>query len=289
MIKAELVTDSVSQAGVRLSTFVLTYPRFIHSEFMTHRVISRNASSSRAIPVHKFIEAITQNPAMPIAFTKNCKGMQAHEEIENQDDAVNVWLQARDAMMGFVQKLSDLGVHKQHANRLLEPFQHITVIASATDWNNFFGLRCHKDAQPEFQALASEMWKVYSQNDPKFLMNGEWHLPFLSPEEHGELRQLFFYQLTSGEYFEKLKVLTKRSVARCARVSYNTHDGSSNTLEKDIELYDRLVAGEPLHASPTEHQAMAMADKESQSGNFKGWKQYRKTLANENIVRFQGT
>jgi thymidylate synthase ThyX len=286
MIKAELIKDSVSPAGVRLSTFVLTYPRFIHAEFMTHRMLSRNASSSRAIPVHKFMEAITQNPAMPISFSKNCKGMQAKEAIENQDDAIKIWLEARDAMMGFVQRLSDLGVHKQHANRLLEPFQHITVIASATDWANFFGLRCHPDAQPEFQALASDMWSIYSSQQPKELIEGEWHLPFVTDEEFNELRRLFMG--TESDYFDLLKTLTKRSVARCARVSYNTHDGSANTIEKDVELYDRLVAGEPLHASPTEHQAMALADGNRRSGNFNGWSQYRKTLRNENIVKFQG-
>ncbi len=272
MIKAEIIKDSVSTAGARITTFVLTYPRFIHAEFMTHRMLSRNASSSRAIPVSKFMDAIKNNPAMPISFSKNCKGMQAKEEIESQDEAVKVWLEARDAMMEFVQKLSDLGVHKQHANRLLEPFQHITVVATATDWANFFGLRCHPDAQPEFQELAKCMWNEFSKSQPQVLQTGEWHLPFIDKME---------MQRT-------LKADIISSVARCARVSYNTHDGSENSFAKDIELYERLVGSSPIHASPTEHQAQALDDPKRRSGNMKGWLQYRKTLSNENILEFSG-
>lgn len=278
MIKAEIIADSLSPAGVRLTTFVLTYPRFIHSEFMTHRMISKNASSSRAIPVAKFIESITKEPAMPLAFTKNCKGMQAKEEIEDQEDAEKIWLEARDAMMGFVQRLSDLGVHKQHANRLLEPFQHMTVVATATDWANFFGLRTHRDAQPEFQELAKTMWDVYSKNEPDQLIENEWHLPFVTQKEKNKV---IAREFTHDD-------LIKMSVARCARTSYNTHDGTDNSLEKDLELYNRLVGNAPIHASPTEHQAMAVIDSTLRSGNLRGFIQYRKTLANENILEFMG-
>lgn len=272
MIKAEIIKDSVSARGSRITTFVLTYPRFIHAEFMTHRMLSRNASSSRAIPVSKFIEAITNNPAMPISFSKNCKGMQAKEEIENQDEAVKVWLEARDAMMGFVEKLSALGVHKQHANRLLEPFQHITVVTTATDWANFFALRCHPDAQPEFQELAKTMWMEYEKSEPQVIQTGEWHLPFVG----------------KSEIPRTINADLITSVARCARVSYNTHDGSENSFGKDCELYERLVGNNPIHASPTEHQAQALEDPNERSGNFKGWLQYRKTLCNENILEFSG-
>lgn len=275
MIKAEIIKDSRSTAGSRLTTFVLTYPRFIHSEFMTHRMLSRNASSSRAIPTSKFLEAIKNNPAMPLSFTKNCKGMQAKEIIECQDEAVKIWLEARDSMMDFAQRLSDLGVHKQHTNRLLETFQHITVITSATDWNNFFALRCHPDAQPEFYKLASLMYEEYSNNIPDPVRTGEWHLPFIGEHE----------KCSTNNY--NPSDLIKISVARCARVSYNTHDGTENTVSKDLELYSKLVGGSPLHASPTEHQARAHHNEFKRSGNFTGWIQYRKLLPNENILKFQ--
>ncbi len=163
MIKAEIIKDSLAPSGKRITTFVLTYPRFIHSEFMTHRMISKNASSSRAIPTEKMIQAIMDNPAMPIAFSKNQKGMQASDILSPQDQekAEWLWLQARDETLNYVKALTDLGAHKQHVNRLLEPFQHITVIATATEWDNFFALRCHPDAPPEFQELANQMYIEY--------------------------------------------------------------------------------------------------------------------------------
>lgn len=284
MIKAEIIEDSLSPANVRLTTFVLTYPRFIHSEFMTHRMISKNASSSRAIPVSTFMKQITETPAMPSSFSKNCKGMQAKEEIENQEDAVKIWLEARDAMMGYVQRLSDLGVHKQHANRLLEPFQHMRVVATATDWENFFALRTHKDAQPEFRELALTMWNEYSQKQPNKLKEGQWHLPFITSSDMTNV--LNDGQLDTGK--KMVEELIKVSVARCARTSYSTLDGSESSYGKDLELYDRLVGGSPLHASPTEHQAMATNDSTLRSGNLRGFIQYRKTLTNENITEFLG-
>lgn len=288
MIKAEIIKDSISLSGSRITTFVLTYPRFIHSEFMTHRMISKNASSSRAIPVATFMKSITENPAMPIAFSKNCKGMQAKEEIKDQNQAEAIWLKARDLMIECVQQLSDLGVHKQHANRLLEPFTHITVVATATDWNNFFALRTHKDAQPEFQALAKLMWDEFSKSDPNILENGEWHLPFITEAEESTLKNVMAFTGLNAEYNHLARNLIKRSVARCARVSYNTLDGSENTIQKDLELYNRLVVQEPIHASPTEHQAMSVPDKSYRSGNLQGWFQFRKLLPTENIVKFDG-
>jgi len=288
VIKAEIIKDSLTVSGARITTFVLTYPRFIHSEFMTHRMISKNASSSRAIPVAKFMEAITLNPAMPTAFSKNCKGMQAKEEIQNQNEAIDIWLDARNAMIEYVQKLTDLGVHKQHANRLLEPFTHISVVATATDWSNFFALRTHQDAQPEFQVLAKLMWDTYSKNEPEVLENGEWHLPFISREEESTLKNMLAFTGNNSEYRFLAKELIKRSVARCARVSYNTLDGTENSIQKDLELYDRLTKHNPIHASPTEHQAMAIPDKNLRSGNLVGWVQYRKMLSNENVTEFSG-
>lgn len=287
MIKAEIIKDSVSLADIRISTYVLTYPRFIHSEFMTHRVVSRNASSSRAIPTEKFLAAIKEDPAMPLSFSKNCKGMQAKEELNDQEAARKIWLKARDSMMKFTKQLSDLGVHKQHANRLLEPFQHITVVATATDWENFFALRTHIDAQPEFKHLADLMWDAREVSEPKRLQNGDWHLPFIEYSRDFnstiEASSSTPNDLTNG--LTITEKLIRRSVARCARVSYNNHDGTGDSLQKDLELYLRLIGGSPKHASPTEHQAMAVPDPTIQSGNLKGWVQYRKTLKNENILK----
>lgn len=280
MIKAEIVCDSIAPSSVRLTTFVLTYPRFIHSEMMTHRVFSRNASSSRAIPVKKQIQMIIDNPVIPLAFTKNQKGMQGGEALSGDDHnkAVSAWLSARDATVEWANKLSDLEVHKQYANRVLEPFAHITVVCTATDWDNFFALRCHEAAQPEIHALADLMYEKYINNEPKDLNSGEWHLPFIDLSDDKD---------TESDTLQH-HVLIKRSVARCARVSYLNHDGTQSTAEQDLQLYNRLVGSAPIHASPAEHQAMAVGDSKVRSGNLRGWIQFRKTLEEENVTKFKG-
>lgn len=298
MIEAKIVCDSIGPNGARLTTFVLTYPRFIHSEFMTHRMLSRNASSSRAIPVKKQIQMVIDNPVIPLAFTKNQKGMQGGEALSGElhDKATEIWLKARDAMADFARQLADLEVHKQYANRLLEPFAHITVVTTATDWNNFFALRIHPDAQPEIHMLAYLMYGQYFLSQPTKLEEGQWHLPFVdeilsSEKVFGEMgnkkttEEGVEWTIPVGWKFDD--ELIKRSVARCARVSYLNHDGTSTTVEQDLGLYDRLVGGNPIHASPTEHQGMASSDSDLRSGNLHGFVQYRKTLTNENITEYK--
>lgn len=287
MIEAKIVADSIGPSGVRLTTFVLTYPRFIHSEFMTHRVFSRNASSSRAIPVKRQIQMVIDNPAIPLAFTKNQKGMQGGEALTGEQEAAAIaaWLEARDRAVEMANKLSDLEVHKQYANRILEPYAHITVVCSATDWDNFFALRCHEAAQPEIHALADLMYDAYSRNRPQELYLGRWHLPFVSEEEKANVPP---YSGDASGWRESAEaLLVKFSVARCARVSYLNHEGTKPTMEQDLQLYDRLLGQIPIHASPAEHQAMAIDSRYKRSGNFTGWEQYRKTLNNENITVFK--
>lgn len=272
MIEAKIIADSIAPSERRLTTFVLTYPRFIHSEFMTHRMFSRNASSSRAIPVKKQIQMVIDNPAIPLAFTKNKAGMQGGEALQGREeqDAVATWLAARDNAVEAAERFVQYNVHKQYANRVLEPFSHITVVCSATEFANFFALRYHPAAQPEIAQLAKQMWEAYSLSDPKFLRSGQWHLPFVGLGSHSVEEGI------------------KMSVARCARVSYLNHEGNAPSKEEDFKLYDRLLGNAPIHASPAEHQACAERDPDLRSGNFLGWTQYRKVLQNENIETFNG-
>lgn len=290
MIKAKIVCDSLATNGSRLTTFVLTYPRFIHAEFMTHRVFSRNASSSRAIPVKKSIQMVVSEPVIPLAFTKNQKGMQGGAALDGEahDKAVAIWLKARDYMVQCANELADLEVHKQYANRLLEPFATITVICSSTQWSNFFALRCHPAAQPEIRLLATLMWETYLLSIPDVCQEGYWHLPLLSEEDFKAIKERFSIGCLK-ESKEAVELAIKRSVAKCARVSYLNHDGTATTIEQDVELYNRLLGSAPLHASPAEHQACAMNTfgKDIPSGNFFGWDQYRKTLPHENIAEFE--
>jgi thymidylate synthase ThyX len=267
IITAKVVEDSIAENGVRLTTMQLTYPRFIHAEFMTHRVFSRNASSSRAIPVAKMIEQVRTNPAMPIHWGKNQPGMQANEELQGEErlQAIRQWKLAAERAADSANIMNMIGAHKQVANRILEPFQYMHVIVTATEWENFFELRAHPDAQPEIHALALVMRTAKEQSAPRYLHDGQWHLPYVKLVER-------------ARYHGDTDLLLKLSGARCARVSYLTHDGQEPEVEKDVALYERLVGSRPLHASPIEHQATPMESAHHWSGNLRGWMQHRKIL-----------
>jgi thymidylate synthase ThyX len=262
MIQAKVVCDSVGQHGIRLTTFSLIYPRWILAELNTHRVFSRNSASSRAIPVKKIIQAVQDNPAVPVFWGKNQPGMQADELLspEQQLQALQHWIAARDAVLPHVQAMLDIGLHKQTANRALEPWMHAQTIVSATEWDNFFNLRRHPAAQPEFRQLAVAMAGAMQASTPRNLQAGDWHLPYAD--------------LAKAE----LPVALQCSVARCARVSYLTHESTVPSEDKDIATHDRLLANG--HMSPFEHQAMCCEDSELH-GNFRGFKQYRKFIPNE--------
>ena len=284
MIEAKIVKDSISPDGVRLTTYVLTYPRFIHSEFMTHRMFSRNASSSRAIPVKKQIEMVANNPAIPLAFTKNKAGMQGGDALDGKQAelAEQVWMHACFHAMDKAKMLADLDVHKQYANRILEPFSHITVVCSATEYANFFALRNHPMAQPEIAELAKQMWEAYKTNEPDKLEYGQWHLPFIGKDEF--IDTVLFPRSSDSI---QLNQLIKCSVARCARVSYLNHEGKKPSVVEDFQLYDRLVGSAPIHASPAEHQAQCSAAQYF-VGNFRSWSQFRKQIPGENIETYNG-
>lgn len=294
MISAEVICDSISIEGKRLTTFKLRYPKFIHSEFMTHRVISRNASSSRAIPTAKLIEEVRSDAlrAAPVWWGKNQPGMQAPEELDlpSRAGTQNAWSAAAYDATVWAERLLEIGAHKQIVNRLLEPFSHINVIATATEWDNFFGLRLHPDAQPEMRALAMEMNKAKRASNPIKLRPGQWHLPFIHEEERNEE---FAFQGDGNLSRSPLDEARAVSVARCARVSYESFDtGRKSTVEEDLKLFERLLTSG--HWSPFEHQATPDSYNEGCDapiplgwqrpylhGNFKGWCQYRKMMPNE--------
>lgn len=276
--EAIILADSISPTGKRITTFQLRYPRFIHSELMTHRVFSRNASSSRAIPVAKMIEQVRNDPAMPIHWGANQSGMQAKAQLfgEQRKIAQEQWQLAAYMNAEIAEKMAEIGLHKQVANRILEPFQYISVVLTATDYENWFELRHHEDAQPEIYALAEEMLEAFNGSKPKLLQPGEWHLPYITDEE----RELY-----------SPDILLQVSAARCCRVSYLRHDGQAPNIDKDLELCEMLVGARPLHASPFEHQATPDVENNwfmkllkgkyqnpHQHGNFSGWVQHRKLI-----------
>ncbi len=270
--QATVIADSVNSNSDRLTTFALTYHRMIHSEVMTYRQWSRNCSSSRAVPIAKNIKQVRDLNLYPIHWGANQRGMQAYEEVDpiTQGIATGVWDEARDACIEAAERLIELGIHKQVANRLLEPFNTITTIVTATDYQNFFNQRCHPDAQPEIQALANAMKAAYDVSEPRFLEEGDWHLPFMKAEDWAEI-QGNWKEVASGALDPK-----KVSVGRCARVSYLNHDGI-RSLADDIKLHDRLLSSKPAHLSPFEHVAMSMPNSDLYA-NFTGFKSYRYDL-----------
>ena len=285
-ISAQIVADSLSPQGIRLTTLALKYPRWIHAEFMTHRLFSRNASSSRAVP-SKRLRALERE--YPLRWDANIPGMQSGARLSDEQTAKAkaVWDRMADACATGVAELAEIGLHKQWANRPLEWFTSISVLVSATSFDNFFGVRWHPDAQPEIQELAQQMFAARQSSTPRPLASGEWHLPYVAAVDAQSLG---------------LDTARRCSAARCARVSDLNHDGTAPNVAKDLDTFAKLAGDpngppQPLHASPMEHQATPDRlqnpdDPDSwqnpaQHGNFHGWRQFRKMLAHEQIEKFE--
>lgn len=286
---AKVIEDSVCR-GSRLTTVEVRFPRFILAEINTHRMFSRSSASSRAIPVEKNIKTVKENTFMPQVFAANKGGMQAGEPLDDRDNskAADAWLVGASFAISAAERMLDIGVHKQWVNRMLEPYMWHTALITATEWENFFGLRISEHAQPEARITAERIKEAIDASTPKELKEGEWHLPYVLEEER------------AGKTNEEL---AKMSTARCARVSYLNHDGNKN-FEKDIQLYEKLVS--QRHMSPLEHVARVATVSEmlehaffkwdAADGMFKArtignfavpWFQHRKDVQGEDIYRNQ--
>lgn len=330
-ISAEIVADSRSAVdGTRITTFVIEYPRFILSELNTHRMFSRNSASSRAIPINRVIQQIQENCAMPVAWGANQAGMQAEKECDNlvslydveygwnNITAQDAWKEAAEQAIKYAEAFSDAGYHKQIANRLLEPFQMMRTIVTSTDFENFFHLRCHKDADPTIQELARCMKEAYQESEGEGLVElldvGEWHTPFVHHyrgiDGLGEVGLSYGLSVWDEEIEGwkldqelTLEEALKVSSSCCAQVSFRKLDTS---LEKALSIYDKLVNSKPVHASALEHCATPIIKKEAwvsiwdmlridgvthvdkegnyYSGNFKSFIQYRQ-LIKDNVYK----
>jgi len=271
-ISVDVELDSIAAtSGFRLTTFILTYPRFIHSELLTHRAFSRNSESSRANPVKNLLAEVESDPVLPKQWSKNRSGMQATEVLSDEDatKAEAIWREAAADAARHARALSELGLHKQYANRIIEPFLTISTILTATDFANFFAQRVHADAQPDIECLSGLMYEARAKSVPQTLALGEWHLPMLRTDDS----------------LLDLETRQKISVARCARLSYLTHL-KTRDIEKDLGLFaDLLTGGYNGHWSPFEHQATP-AEAGTRSGNVSGWRQYRKDYPQENVAIF---
>jgi thymidylate synthase ThyX len=299
MYSCKKLAYSINPVGVKLATLEVTFPRYVLPQLLTHRSLSRNSASSRAIPTWKLILSAIDNPFIPETFTQNGKGMSPDNHLDEVDNeiAAESWLGSRDFAVYTATKMAEreknnqtsaerngwkkiyqflidrgydidflpsLNIHKQHVNRVLEPYLWHTVILSATDWDNFIYLRDHPDAQEDISKLARLIHQTLITEVPTPVKSEDWHLPLILDDEK------------DLDIETKIKV----SVGRAARISYLTHNGVRD-IQEDIKLYNRLITEEPLHASPGEHVAMAL-DNSNYIGNYRGWLQHRKQLPNEN-------
>lgn len=306
-ITAKIVADSISQEGYRITTYELEYPRFVHAEFMTHRLFSRNAASSRAIPVEKQIENIRKWTACPAHWGANQSGMQADKECDEYVDLSHfdweldqvykedAWMIARDLALHVAQQFAAAGFHKQIVNRLTEPFSHIKVVCTATEYENFFWLRCHPAAQPEIRILAEQMQYLRESSRPRVVEEDHWHLPYVDEGIVEEAKD--YIENTPSNNLDINELLLRISASCCAQVSYRTTDTS---IPKALRIYDQLVSMKPVHASPFEHQAKPILpthnygypgithtthrDGARWSGNLRGWNQYRHFAIPDNTM-----
>ena len=297
-ISARVIAHSVSDRGHEVLSVLCRYPRWIHAEGRTHRQLSagedeypweprtpspmedsnlsRNASSSRAIPVRRLIQDVLDDPAVPIWWGRKQPGMQAYEELDadERQRAKNIWLCALGDAVARAEQLDQVGAHKQIVNRLLEPFSHINVLFTATEWTNFFALRIHPAAEPHICALAEAIRSAQAASTPRLLEPGQWHLPFTVEDDWADVRSI------DG--------MLRLSTARCAHLSYTTTVGGEPLgLAQANRIWEQLLGGDPIHASPAEHQCTPDEHDiegwlhEWQQGNLVGWRQHRKLLPGE--------
>lgn len=264
--KCDIVADSTNTFGNRITTFLLTFPRFILAEFNTHRVFTRNSSSSIAIPFKKNRRSLLANPFIPLDWMRDHSGMQGSVYFKSKFIRWllrTLWLTAMYFAVGFASILNKIGLSKQICNRIIEPWMWHTALITATEFENFFALRAHKDAEIHIQKIAFMMLELYNTSEPKQLLEAEWHIPFMDKINKPELISVLGIEDADIDtYNQYLTAILKISTAMCARTSYTTvgKPGDSidymNNFISDMKLHDRLA--ESGHFSPFEHCAKPM-------------------------------
>lgn len=307
-ISAEIIADSLMDKGHRMTSFVLTFPRHILAEVNTHKILSKNSASSRAIPFNKMVKNVKTDPFIPIKWMKDHKGMQGSQYFEGFKAKVMrwVWLLAKSFAVFTASWLNRMGLSKQFCNRILEPFAWHTIIITGTEWTNFFALRAHEAAEIHIAKLAEKMLEAYNTSTPTKLKEGEWHIPFGDKIDDNKLYEIIRNQtpdIHNRIHLENQDSITIAKLfiatARCARVSYINYVGKDD-YNADFKLVDSLAS--LGHFSPFEHCGRAMSKTEYKrynknyidnrnkqvvemgwSKNLRGFIQLRSMIDNENI------
>lgn len=315
MFRAQVVLDSISPEGHRLTTIRAEFPKYLQQEINTHKILSRSAASSRATPVESTLArllgraeterapAIAPDPFVPLRFERNASGMQSQTPLTDGDEQIAraIWLSAMKMACSHAEYLHQKDIHKQFINRIVEPYVWSRCVLTGTEWANFFALRTHEKAEPHFRYLARAMWIAYRRSTPQPVNYGEWHLPFVKPSDRDEMatkrREIGGLAMQPSPDRNRLSdeayYLARLSAARCARVSYAMHDRKKRpTIQDDLELWERLVGETPKHVGPLEHQATpfhpaVQAGQPQLRSNLCGWIQLRKLIPDENITRFE--
>jgi len=253
----KIIADSVNIAtGDRITTYLIKVWKVLQAELRTHRSTGQSHYSSRAIPTEKLIKQVMDNPFIPL-WREYQKGMAGSDTLSEgtKKEAGVIWRSAIRSAIWHVNQLKDLGIAKEQRNRLLEPFMSGDCVITASDyaWEHFFKLRCADGVQPEFKELAEEMLAQYRKSTPNNLIPGEWHIAFSNED-------LSFNDRITA------------SVASCARTSYLNHEKTVD-IEKDILLYNRLIADR--HLTPFEHQLQAQNSSEM-FAQYRGFRSLRR-------------
>jgi hypothetical protein len=295
-ISATLVSLSSKDTGEQIATVAVKYGLIVHAEFLRHRMLSRGVKSNRAIPAKVIRTEVLNDPYIPVFFGKNQAGMQSAQEVKYPWFAKQAWLVARYPACAIHWLLEMCGAHKEWVNRLLNPWQWVRETITATEWNNLYALRLDKAAQRDIKEVVWCVREAIETGQTEFLASGEWHTPFVT--HYRDESDILHYIDNDGAELsiEQAKVC---SAARCARSSYDKHDGGKAVFADDFKLFETLLKDDPKHASPVEHQATPMSnatnvfesedwqhgtthvDAQGQlwSGNFRGWIQHRQQIA----------
>ena len=258
-IYAEVIAHSVSPQGKEIVTVAVKYGLIVHAEFLRHRQLSRGVKSNRAIPTKTIRKEVLNDPYVPVFLGKNKAGMQSVEEIKFKSIGKTIFLGARYPVVFAHWLLEKMGAHKEWTNRLLNPWQWVRETITATEWENLYALRLHEAAQRDIRQVVECVQEAISLSRQHGgmveLEPGEWHTPYVT--QYRDISGTLYYIDNDGSHLSVANAL-QASTSRCARSSYDKHDGTTSLWKDDVSLYNTLVADDPKHMSPCEHQATPM-------------------------------